>query len=291
MSDLYTSQVHLKRLLAGRATAAFTPAPEAVLKMLDPTFFPGMGALNEDESGRVQCPVRGCGAYFLTGLGNHLGGKHPTIGAAGVRIALGIPLETPLLSAKGKEEQKRLSTIPNTRRFATQKQGERARRKRRAAEASGPVISMSRLNFADSCPAQTAEKVAALAEELGHVPTFAEFVAKVGPDARSAVLGVFGTWGNLLANCGLSTRGRSTGNHGSIGVADLVESLRTWVEAHGDLPSARECQRPDRAPVIPSYPTILRVMGVDNWSAAMRSAVEHLGINSERYGSPKRRSA
>ena len=102
MSELYTSAVHLKAVLAGRATAAFTMAPEDVLKVLDPAFFPGMGALNEDKHGRLQCPVRGCGRWFVR-LGQHLFAEHRAIGGTtGLKRALGIPKGTSLLSKKAR---------------------------------------------------------------------------------------------------------------------------------------------------------------------------------------------
>ena|ERR1035437_10068511 len=96
-NDLYTSRVHLKRVLMGQATPAFTPPSSAVLAMLDPAFFPGLGALNEDGHGRLQCPVRGCGDFFPW-LAMHLGRSHRSIGGTKAIIAALQLGSRPLLS-------------------------------------------------------------------------------------------------------------------------------------------------------------------------------------------------
>jgi hypothetical protein len=102
-------------------------------------------------------------------------------------------------------------------------------------------------------------------------------------------MATFGTWNNAKAMVGLELLQGHTGTR--TGVALVVESLRAWYEAHGDLPTTGDTKNLARAPMIPSERTIRRAFGVSNWPAAMRSAADHLGIKSERYGTPQRRTA
>jgi hypothetical protein len=38
---------------------------------------------------------------------------------------------------------------------------------------------------------------------------------------------------------------------------------------------------PERGPALPSFVSLLRAFGVDNWAAAMRSAAENLGLEDD----------
>lgn len=260
MSDLYTSAVHLKRLLAGQATPAFTPAPEVVLKTLDPDFFPGMGALNEDDQGRIQCPVRGCGEWHRE-IGRHMSRQHKSLnGAAGIKAALGIPRTTTLVSAKLKRVE--ACSPANRARLSTMRPLAVVAKKpwKRSAMAD---------NISDTCPAQTGEKIAALARKLLHSPSYDEMIREYGPNVMSAVRKHFGTWLAAKAAVGL-TKSQHPGKpqmHRRL----VIESLAAWHDAHGRLPSASEVQHRNRLPWLPSYPTILRAFGVDTWGAAMQS--------------------
>lgn len=275
MSDLYTSQVHLKRLLAGQATPAFTPAPDAVLKMLDPAFFPGMGALNEDEHGRLQCPVRGCGQWHYL-LSQHLRRRHPTIGAATFRQSIGLSKRTPLCS-RAVTNRMKVSSAPSLRAARSANPGHRP-----PPRVRGTKMSIGARNWANTCPAQTATKITELSQKIGHTPTLSEFIREYKMSEKT-VYRVFSSWGNAKALAGISPSPQR-GDQGCV-----VESLSTWVTVHGDLPSSTDCRDIDRAPRVPSHITIMKAFGVDNWHAAMRSAAEHLSIKSERYGFDFRR--
>lgn len=145
-------------------------------------------------------------------------------------------------------------------------------------------------NFADSCPAQLQNRLEVLARKTGHSPTRVEFREEYGSALLSAVETVFGTWSAAKAACGLTLYEDSRGTPPGL----LMEMLRAYFDAHGDLPSADEADKrkaAPRTPYIPRQNAVKRILGVNNWAAAMRSAVEHLGINSERYGSPARRAS
>jgi hypothetical protein len=280
MSDLYTSQVHLKRLLAGRATPAFTRASEDVLKVLDPAFMlgndGGLGGLNENATGLIQCPVRGCGEWFADPAA-HMNKEHRGIGGAkGIRAALDLPSKTPLYSRKKRPRRSPRSASPRA--------GIPVGVRRKAAPRKKTIMSR---NMADTCPAQLQERLAVLARNLGRSPSRSDFEQAFGATTLGAVRRVFGSWTNAKAILGLPTA--APGQRMATNL--VVESLRTWVEVHGDLPSSYDARKPEKCPIIPKYHAILGAFGVDSWSAAMQSAVQHLGISSERYGTSKRRVA
>ena len=284
MSDLYTSQVHLKRLLAGQATPAFTPAPEAVLKMLDPAFFPGMGALDADAEGRRRCPLRGCGSYHHS-LGKHLADHHRhTVNAVGLKRLLGIPKNTSLLSPSARRAVCAGSVGKGTP-GGPSKYG----RPRRNGTNNGSPMQK---NFSDTCPAQLRAKLISLRDELGHSPTMSDFKAKFGDSVSMAVQRTFGSFNAAKATCALEQYAYgSIPPHNQITGALVVESFRGWVETHGDLPGAREIRDRSAAPRVVSAATAKRALGVNNWGAAMRSVGESLGIKSERYGFDFRKRA
>jgi len=293
-NDLYTSQVHLKRLLAGQATAAFTPVPVDVAKLIDPAFVPGMGALNEDEKGRLQCPIRGCGEFHYY-LGNHAHRSHKGIGGMNaIRQAIGIPKRVSLLSRRARVERRAFTARAIAKAQATPgaasgriSVGDGRGGRHAGEQYADSQISMHQRNHADSCPGQLQARITSLRDKLGHSPTGSEFKDAYGYGMLKAVYAVFGTWNNAKATCGLvvyengfnppHTRTRR------LDVALVAESLRAFVEANGDLPNVN-AGRDGIAPRIPAPRVIMRVFGVDNWQAAMRSAVEYLGIDSERYG-------
>lgn len=269
MSDLYTSQVHLKRVLAGQATAAFTPLPSEVAALIDPAFVPGMGALNEDAEGRLQCPMRGCGT-FHSDLGAHVGASHRELKAQGIRRLLGIP-QTVGLSTRRHPSKKGCSKS-HMDRMRTLRTGVRK-------QVSG-LTAMSR-NKADTCPAQLQAKLIALAEKLGHSPSMADFDAEYDGGSKAAV-SVFGTWQNAKNIAGL---GASVGGPDPIVPQEqVVEALRAWHEVHGDLPTSTECKLREKAPILPTYPVILRSLSCLNWQSAMRAVLSILNVESERYG-------
>lgn len=299
MPGLYTSQVHLKRLLAGQATPAFTPVDAVARQLINPAFVPGMGALNEDDKGRLQCPV--CGEWHLY-LGNHLHHAHRTVGGIkAVRVALDIPSKTALLSKRASDHRREFSAAYGARGRATlaasgfvPKFSEAADRARLDAEARrGSTYSSSQRNYTDTCPAQLHARIIALRDKIGRSPTFNEFQSAYGGGLAKAVTSLFGTWNNAKALAGLSVyeNGAAPADLQTkrLTVALVCESLRAWYDEHGDLPPSHVAHSTARTPYIPSIQAIQRAFGVNNWRAAMRSAIEHLGVKSERYGSPSTR--
>lgn len=274
MSDLYTSQTHLKRLLAGQATAAFTPAPEATLRLLDPALFPGMGALNEDERGWLQCPVRGCGKHVAF-LGRHLVLSHPTVGAFGLKAALGLPKRTALISAKTRA--KHPPAYRGTRRTFTKNEYQQI-----AARRGGRSRSAMARNESDTCPAQLQARIAALRDKIGRTPSCQDFDREYGVAVRSAAIRVFGSWNGAKATCGLEALPKFGNRAPDVSRRLCLESIRAFYEANGELPTSQDASRPHRSPRIPKYATILRAFGVDNWEAAIRSAADSLGIKQDR---------
>jgi len=287
MSDLYTSQVHLKRLLAGQATAAFTPAPDAVLKMLDPAFFPGMGALNEDEHGRLQCPVRGCGKWFPN-LGAHIAASHKGFagGRRGIIAALSLAPNVPLMSAAARAHHR--ATVGVAARAFSVRRGGPAFPVTGGAVRKGKSYptSIAQRNFADSCPAQLQAKIESLDKTLGRTPTANDFRRTFGTRLLAATENYFGTWNAAKAACGLTLLTSADGGAASrrLSISNVVVCLSVWHTTHGDLPSAHDVAIRDKRPYIPCYRPTCRAFGVNTWPAAMRSAGEYLGIKSERYG-------
>lgn len=68
--NLFTSQLLAKQLLGGDVPP-MTPLTAMARLYVDPEFVPGMGALNDDVSLGLQCPLLGCGKFFKE-LGRHL---------------------------------------------------------------------------------------------------------------------------------------------------------------------------------------------------------------------------
>lgn len=271
-NELYTSVLHLKRVLAGRATAAFVPVSA---HFIDPDCVPGMGALNEDADGRLQCPVRGCRKYFLH-LSLHLNREHRNVGgAAGVREALGIPARVGLLSATA-----RIACGGGDASHLRGRYPGRGAPKGRAR----PMSAMAK-NMNDICAAQLQEKLSALAIQLGRRVTSRDFASHYGERALSAVKRTFGTWNNAKAIIGLQRRARG-GDRPTVGRNLVLESMRTWYDAHGDLPSSHDVEKAERLPMLPCERTIKKALGVTTWHGAMRSVIEALGITSARYGEP-----
>lgn len=286
MADLYTSQVHLKRLLAGQATPAFTPAPEAVLKMLDPEFFPGMGALNEDDTGRLQCPVRECGEWCHS-LAQHVALAHRTLGGvAAIRSAIGIPKNAGLISRNLKQKLQvgAARRDPSTRKYVPVAKGE----KRGRVVAGGHGNPMAK-NFADTCPSQLQAKLRALAQSLGRTPSCRDFELAFGCAALGQIKRTFGSWNAAKATCALCLIPPGVSER-AVTSALATECLRAWVNIHGDLPTTTDIKTGEKTPRLPCVQSIKKAYGAETWEAAMRSAVEHLGITSERYGSPTRRT-
>ena len=110
----------------------------------------------------------------------------------------------------------------------------------------------------------------------------------MGYGMSDAIYDVFGSWNSAKAVAGLAAcRPGTNGGKPRVLAAQCSTALAEWHKAHGDLPTYDEVRNPTRAPRTPSPNAILSAYGVTSWPAAMRSAVEHLGIKSERYGSPR----
>lgn len=293
--DLYTDQVHLKRLLAGQATAAFTPLSLDTTKFIDPAFVPGMGALMErPEDGALRCPVKGCGQWVLK-LAYHVAKKHQNIGGVtAVRRALSIPCSVSLLSSRVVAERR--SRVGA--RYADRGEdlnrwragGGRSNRNGNGRLGSGTTVSQR--NFADTCPAQLREKLTALDRKLGHSPSVTEFTREFGVKAANAVKRVFGSWNAAKTECGLDSNTpsswRGERRHNFKSPASVTAAFQLFYERNGDLP--RSGSHETRGPRVPDYRVTCRATGADNWNAAMRSVGESLGIKSERYGFDFRKS-
>lgn len=274
--DLYTDQVHLKRLLQGQATPAFTKLDSVAKRLVDPALVPGMGAIKEDpESGKLYCPVRGCGK-LVTHLARHASIVHRNIGgAAAIREALDIPKKVALLSERGRDSLRVVGR--SAEHMATARSKVKPDNMRRAS--SWGRKSLMADNFADTCPAQMAAKMSALRKKLGRKPRAAEFRQEYGGEMLEAARRVFGEWDSITRACEPTDRAWLQRPAGRKWVIDILKSFH---EANGDLPKSNEKEWP----WTPPYADVLLALGVDNWPAAMRSVVEELGITSERYGRP-----
>lgn len=284
MNELYTSQMHLKRILSGLASPSLTPLPPSAEKLIDPAFVPGLGALNEDPRGRLQCPIRGCGKWFEQ-LGPHIARAHRSVGTEKVKKALGIPKSTGLVASQMRTKMRAAAKRAVASSLSRREGLDRGGRGNAGRVHVARRITIHQKNHSDTCPAQLQDKITILDRKLGRSPTLNEFIGQYGEQAAHEVRNVFGTWNNAKAVCGLSLYSAADGSRLHAKTRDAVLlSLKTWYDEHGDLPSVSDCENPSRAPRIPGYRVIMRALSVENWLAAMRTAAAHFGLSSERYG-------
>jgi hypothetical protein len=275
MAQLYTDQTHLKMVLRGHSPR-MTAISESATTIIDPAFTPGMGALSEDaRTGRLRCPVRGCGHYFHR-LTTHLNSAHGLVGGAdAVRAALSIPKAIPLYSKAA------LSNLAATSELRPSMKGQH----RHVTNSAGAGVrqSLAYRNARSQCDAQLAGYLTDLANELGRTPSLREFETRYGGATRTALLTVYGSWNNALALCGLVIRGKASNK---IRSSDILPALRAWYVAHGDLPLSTDAAVPTKGPALPAYATILRAFNASGWRSAMEIAASLLDIYGGRYGLP-----
>ena len=284
--ELYTSLVRLKQALGGGDLPPMTPVPESVHHIIDPEFTIGYGALAEDETKGLRCPVRGCGTWWQQ-LPRHLNKAHGDIGGAeGVKRALDIPYSARLMPKKHRDRIAEASRSNNAvaRLHARPSRAAVATSHHRQSTLGAHKTTGAK-NLINACRAQLTEKLTDLRDEIGHSPSSLESTAKYGAGFVAHVRNTFGTWGNALAQCGLDPVERN--RHCKIPLDRVLEALRAYYEVHGDLPNAinGKKQRPE-TPLMPYDRTIKRVFEATTWPEAMRKAAVMLNIYGGQYGMP-----
>lgn len=304
--DLYTSLVRLKQEMNGGVLPAMTPVTGAALKLIDPEFTIGLGALREDPERGLQCPIRGCGVYRHA-LGVHVTRVHKTVGVAGIRRALSIPSTAPLASMKMRE---RLSANNfaqfggrESERFGGKGRGshredwttERRRKESRTRSKAANTVGVR--NLTNTCMAQLTHRILDLSNKLGRSPSFDEANQEFGRGIGARIIKTFGTWSSALAQCGLKTRGGASQKGKRTGPRPelrwytqeaILEALSAWYAVHGELPSGYQVQKGSKIPYLPHRKTILQHFpGAKNWYEAMERAATLLGIYGGSYGIPE----
>jgi hypothetical protein len=280
--ELYTSLTRLKMAMNGGIMPPMTKLSEQALKLIDPAFTIGMGALEEDAVKGLRCPVRGCGQYYHA-LGYHLSRTHRAIGGlVAVREALGIPACVPFLSISA-----RLAFAKRSRPLTSQRPPEQDR-KAIAQVCRATKLSANGRNLRDRCEEQLRQKFTILELENGRAPSMREAKERFGWGFVAGVQRIYGTWRNALGQFGMSAlTAREVAARRLVSREATLDGLRAWYEVHGDLPTSDDANRRDRFPLIPSSATIRRAMGCAGWDEAMRRAAALLNIYGGRYGLPE----
>jgi Homing endonuclease associated repeat len=286
MANLYTSLVRLKQAING-GLPPMTPVPVESQDVINPAFTIGWGALEEDAERGLRCPVRGCGEWFQH-LGLHIARSHPDIGLRGVKEKLSIPQTASLVSTAYHDKLSAFMRAENranhlgTRRAAHARANRKMGQSRRAAT---KTIGMK--NLRNSCPAQLTHKIIDLHHKTGRGPTLREANAAYGEGFGSAVIAVFGTWNNAIAQCGFERNRKSS----RYTVETVLPGLAAYYEMHGRLPYVSTVRYGQQTPFLPCATSILRAFGVSSWPEAMRRAAALLGVEGGKYGLPSREGA
>lgn len=285
--QLYTSLVHLKQATNDGRLPPMTPIPESAMAIIDPTFTIGLGAVREDATLGLQCPVRDCGKYYHN-LGNHIARSHKSIGGQNaVKDMLEIPRRAKLLSATAQ------ATYVAAAKAKWETNGAKMRAARRPMHLSARPKRQRQLagirNRSNECEAQQAQDMIDLQNKLRRSPSVSEFIAEYGENRWARIREHYGTWNAFKAKLGMRIHQRDARMKST---KDFVfESLAAWYDVHGSLPSSAQAMRPDRTPVIPSVPSVYRALGTKSWPHAMRIVASVLNIYGGRYGLPEKKSA
>lgn len=194
--ELYTSLTRLKMAMNGQALPPMTALTVRARGLLDPSFTPGMGALEARKSdGALRCPIRGCGQYYHY-LTAHLSAHK--VSARVLRDVLGIPQSAGLVSERVKSE-KRSRHIPTGKPHTSE-----TRRRAQARRQKTLKSSMMR-NLQDACDEQLRGKLLALTQKLGRAPTVRQMVAEYGKGLRWRIERIFGTFNACKEHLGFRT--------------------------------------------------------------------------------------
>lgn len=252
--------------------------PVGIRNKIDPKLTFGLGALNEDETKGLQCPVRGCGEWHHS-LSNHVSIKHKDIGGArGLRKLLQIPSTAALCTETySRARATPLSRSPKTplpKHRSSESEAKRLATLARNSKTAGWD------NLKDGCLAQTGQKLALLKAELGRVPSSGEFRARYGSRLEYYVMKHFGTWNNALTSMGWVTRPARRYTR-----ADVVTALGAFYARWGRLPTRQEADAPV-VPLVPTYQAIRNAFNGAGWPTVMRQVCALLEIYDGKYGLP-----
>lgn len=277
--ELYTSLTRLKMSMNNGELPPMTPLSERALRLIDPAFTIGMGALVEDSERGLRCPVRGCGEYKHH-LSKHISHCHRSIGGSGaIRDALGISANVPLMSPSAREALRKLQV------------GRRGHL--RGGSIPGRVFpprqrlkaSINSRNMLDRCEAQVLYKLVTLQARIGRSPTMDEAAAEYGKNWPHLLKTLYGSWNAAKGACGLTQIPRGGQNKQYDGDS-VLESLGLWYKSHGELPEQSDAKKRERVPVLPAPASIYKAMKTPVWGIAMQRAASLLNIYGGEYGLP-----
>lgn len=281
MADLYTSLVRAKQELNGGVLPAMTPVPENVRHLIDPTYVPGLGALEERPGdGCLRCPVRGCGRYFSR-LALHLDYYHGDIGGReGIMRALQIPATTPLVSQQTSESLRtRMYALRASGKMATGGISQRARTRSHVSRRRGrPTSTTGWRNLRNTCEAQLIQRLLTVTQKIGRAPTFRE-ARTIDQQMANAGRKLWGTWNAFLAAADLRME------HGRVDQRwrkdRLLRAFAVWRERHGSLPTEAQIVRPRKLPLMPTRAVVLKAYQAKTWEEAMARVSNALRIRDD----------
>lgn len=224
------------------------------------------GALRLDTDAD-KCMCHECGRYFED-LARHV--RSHGLVAREYKLKHGLPLRTALVNEKIRlriiaTTQARLA-VPGARErsMAALKRGREGRYARNGSKGRA-----KRQNFKSHCRAQIVERIAVLAQRLGHTPSFREIREEHGY-SRDLIDFRFGSVRGLQRAANLVPNkkcheGQGVFNH-RYSDEMLSHMLQLFARVHGRVPTSSDCKRG----YLPDAGTFFRRFGT--WSKALRSA-------------------
>lgn len=259
--DVFTTLTLTKMALHNGQMPPMMPLTDEALVVCDPRFTPGMGALEADpKSEMLRCPFRGCGKHYHN-LGVHIVRSHGADGPQTLRKVLSLPVSAPLRSplslrhlraARPRHPAKRVYK-PRAVTSTPRPSGKPKPRKK----------TISELNWASSCPAQTLTRLLDLRNRLGREPTSSEAM-KLDHGLFTAVGYLYGSWPAGLGALVLKTKGRR-----GFGKGHLLPMVAAFHRVHGRWPTRTEAGKDTTVPVIPAATIVMGALEADSWEVAV----------------------
>lgn len=294
MKDLFTTQVLVKQLLGGDRPP-LTPLTNAALEIVDPSFCPGMGILNEDIQKGIQCPIRGCGEFYHK-LSAHLVRHDKNLGVPRgqteevLRRALGLIGSKFVSSSYAKRQSAAIksrkispptrSGSPNEKAGAVYDAAKdaveimrRARHKPRYIAAAVRRNSWGRRNARMSCDSQLKKRIQLVIDKVRRMPSEREVkicdpdlmpaINELGWDIESAL-----AWFRLEAGISDDVE------------ADVWEVLSAWRDTNSRMPTEADLDLRHIGPPLPSKDVIMKYYASIRRKGRKPPTIDARGVSS-----------